>query len=90
MQYISVKASVKAINSGGIPKPPSKVNEECYICLNSGKLQDKSTPPIKKVIAGNNIKIPNEIKNFGYCIPSSSCFFFANLLKKINNYQGNN
>ena len=28
------------------------------------------------------IKIPSEIKNLGYCLPSSSCFFFANLLKK--------
>ena len=42
----------------------------------------KSTPPIINVNAGNIIKIPSDIKNLGYCLPSSSCFFFANLLKK--------
>jgi hypothetical protein len=44
-------------------------------CFNSGKLQDKSTPPIINVIAGKIVKIPSDIKNLGYCLPSSSCFF---------------
>jgi hypothetical protein len=51
-------------------------------CFSSGKLQDKSTPPTINVKAGKRINIPKEIKNFGYCLPSSSCFLFANLLKK--------
>ena len=32
--------------------------------------------------AGIIINIPKDIKNLGYCFPSSSCFLFANLLKK--------
>ena len=57
---------MSAINSGGIPKPPSKVNEVNANCLSTGKLHDMSTPPIKNVKAGNKIKIPNEIRNLGY------------------------
>ena len=34
------------------------------------------------VNAGNIIKIPSDIKNFGYCLPSSYYFLLANLLKK--------
>ena len=52
------------------------------VVLILGKLHDKSTPPTINVNAGNIIKIPSDIKNLGYCLPSSSCFFFANLLKK--------
>ena len=73
---------LKLLSSGGIPKPPSYVKDVKASCFNSGKLHDKSTPPTIKVNAGNKIKIPREIKNFGYCLPSSSCFLFANLLKK--------
>ena len=46
--------------------PPSNVNEVKANCLSTGKLHDKPTPPIKKVSAGSNIKIANEIRNFGY------------------------
>ena len=56
--------------------------ELCANCLNFGKLKDKSTPPIKNVIKGIIIKITKDIKNTGYCIPSCSCFFLANLAKK--------
>ena len=73
--YKGLSANVSAINSGGIPKPPSNVKEVKANCFNSGKLQDKSTPPIIKVNAGNIIKIASDIKNLGYCLPSSSCFF---------------
>ena len=65
-----------------MPIPPSNVNDVLANCFNSGKLQDKSTPPIIKVNAGNIVKIPSDIKNLGYCLPSSYCFLFANLLKK--------
>ena len=65
-----------------MPIPPSNVNDVLANCFNSGKLQDRSTPPIINVIAGKIIKIPSDIKNLGYCLPSSSCFFLANLLKR--------
>jgi hypothetical protein len=48
-----LRAKVKAISSGGIPIPPSYVKDVLANCFNSGKLQDKSTPPIIKVNAGN-------------------------------------
>ena len=75
---------MSAINSGGIPKPPSNVNDVKASCFNLGKLQDKSTPPIKKVDAGNIIKIPSDIKNLGYCLPSQShrCKLLATTHKK--------
>ena len=40
-----VSANVNAISSGGIPNPPSNVNEVLANCFNSGKLHDKSSPP---------------------------------------------
>ena len=59
----------------------SKVKEVLANCFSSGKLHDKSTPPTINVSAGIIINILKDIKNLGYCLPSSSCFFFANLLK---------
>ena len=46
------------------------------------KLKDKSTPPTKNVKSGSPIKISIEIIKTGNCLPSCSCFFFANFIKK--------
>ncbi len=73
---------VGTLGGNYIFKPPSKVYDVCDICRITGKLQDKSTPPIKKVNNGNVIKIANEIINTGNRLPSCSCFFFAYLAKK--------
>ena len=55
------KASVKAINSGGNPTPPSKINAVLAICLRTGTSKFNETPPIKKVNPGKIINNNREI-----------------------------
>ena len=60
-------ANVNAISSGGIPKPPSYINDVVDICFKTGIEKFKETPPIKKVNKGKIINNPSEIKKTGNC-----------------------
>ena len=71
------KARVKAISSGGIPNPPSYINDVVAICSKTGISKFKETPPIKKANNGRIIINPTEIEKTGNCFPSFSCIFFA-------------
>ena len=71
------KANVNAISSGGIPNPPSYLNDVVDICSKTGISKFNETPPIKKVNNGRIINNPAEIEKTGNCFPWFSCNFFA-------------
>ena len=70
-------AAAKAINSGIIATPPTKLKLVCDSCVRTGYSKLRETPPTKKVNNCNIIIIPTDLRNFGVCIPVCSCFFLA-------------
>ena len=65
-------ANVNAISSGGIPKPPSYINDVVDICFKTGIEKFKETPPIKKVNKGKIINNPSAVSYTHLTLPTKA------------------
>ena len=71
------KGVERAINSGIILIPPSKVKTVGDNCFRDGYSNDKDTPNKRKANKGKTININKDIVKVGICFPNCSLCFVA-------------